>query len=132
MRGGKSSFQLGAGSRPRGRRRNLPVYDHLEPRSLFSIFTVSSTADSDAGTLRQAILDANALAGTDTIVFAISGTGVKTISPISSLPTITSPVFIDGSSQAGYAGTPLIELNGTSAGSLTTGLTVTAGASMIR
>ena len=38
-------------------------------------FSVTSTDDSGPGTLRQAILDANANAGADTIAFAIPGTG---------------------------------------------------------
>jgi hypothetical protein len=66
-----------------------------------STFTVTTTADSGAGSLRQAILDANANAGPDTIAFAISGPGVHTISPATVLPTMTSPVTIDGYSQPG-------------------------------
>ena len=38
-------------------------------------YTVTSTADSGAGTLRQAILDANANPGADTIAFNIVGIG---------------------------------------------------------
>ncbi|MBC8645683.1 MAG: hypothetical protein H7X85_00860 [Thermoanaerobaculia bacterium] len=37
------------------------------------IFTVTNTNDSGAGSLRQAILDANGMGGTDDIVFAIPG-----------------------------------------------------------
>ncbi|WP_449420984.1 DUF4347 domain-containing protein, partial [Phormidium nigroviride] len=79
-------------------------------------FTVTNTADSGAGSLRQALLDANAAAGLDTINFAIPGAGVQTIAPLSALPPITSPVTIDGTSQTGFAGVPLIEINGASAG----------------
>ncbi|HEY6940912.1 right-handed parallel beta-helix repeat-containing protein [Dokdonella sp.] len=64
-------------------------------------FSVTSTDDSGPGTLRQAILDANANAGADTIAFAIPGSGVHTISPTSSLPSITGPLLIDGYSQPG-------------------------------
>jgi len=64
-------------------------------------FTVTTNADSGAGSLRQAILDANAAAGPDTIAFNITGSGVHTISPATALPTITSPVTIDGYTQAG-------------------------------
>ena len=42
-------------------------------------FVVTSTANSGAGTLRQALLDANARAGFDAITFNIAGTGVHTI-----------------------------------------------------
>ena len=64
-------------------------------------YTVTSTADSGAGTLRQAILDANANPGADTIEFNIVGSGVQTITPTTALPTITSPVTIDGYTQSG-------------------------------
>ncbi len=77
------------------------------------VFSVTTTADSGPGSLRQAILDSDAApAGTNTINFAIPGQGVQTITLLSPLPAITNPVLIDGFSQPGYAGTPLIELNG--------------------
>src|SRR5262249_50060756 len=92
-------------------------------------FTVTNTNDSGAGSLRQAILDANALGGTNTIAFAIPGGGVHTIAvSLTPLPGITSPVVIDGTTQPGYAGSPLIELTA----SQTTGLTITAGGSTVR
>ncbi|NJK60359.1 MAG: hypothetical protein HC918_09125 [Oscillatoriales cyanobacterium SM2_1_8] len=75
-------------------------------------FTVTNTSDTGLGSLRQAILDANAGAGLDTIVFAI-GTGVQTINLTSPLPAITGTVTINGATQPGFAGTPLIQLNGT-------------------
>ena len=69
-------------------------------------FTVTNTNDSGAGSLRQAITDANGAAGLDTIAFNISGAGcdgggVCTITPASQLPTITSPVLVDGYTQPG-------------------------------
>src|SRR5437899_10666596 len=64
-------------------------------------FTVTNTNDSGAGSLRQAILDANATAGPDTIAFNIPGAGVHTITPASSLDAITDPVTIDGYTQPG-------------------------------
>ena len=67
--------------------------------------------------MRQAILDSNtATGGTNTIDFAIAGAGVQIIAPLSPLPAIVNPVLIDGFSQPGYAGTPLIELSGSQAG----------------
>jgi hypothetical protein len=62
---------------------------------------VTSTADSGPGTLRQAILNANAKVGRDTIAFNIPGAGPHTIVPASSLPEITDPVVIDGFTQSG-------------------------------
>ena len=73
--------------------------------AMAATFTVTTTADSGAGSLRQAILDANANAGLDTIAFNVSGAGctggVCTITPASQLPTISSPVLIDGYTQPG-------------------------------
>ncbi len=94
-------------------------------------FTVTNTGDSGAGSLRQAILNANAGAGPDQIVFNIPGTGPHTISPASALPTITDPVTISGSTQPGFSGSPIIELNGANAGSGVDGLRITAGSSVV-
>jgi parallel beta-helix repeat protein len=66
-------------------------------------FVVTNTNDSGAGSLRQAILDANAAAGPDTINFNIPGSGVQTITPVTVLPIITGSVTIDGYSQPGAA-----------------------------
>src|SRR5438128_722268 len=107
-----------------------PRLEVLEDRCLPSTFTVLNTNDSGAGSLRQAILDANAAAGADVINFNIGGGGVQTISPTSILPQITSPVTIDGTTQPGLAGSPLIELNGASAGAFA-GLNITAGNSTV-
>ena len=102
----------------------------LEERRVLSIFMVTSTAGFGPGTLGQAILDANARPGTNTIAFAIPGAGVHTITPASPLPDITNPVVIDGSTQPGFAGTPLIELRGPAGAA--TGLTIRAGYSTIQ
>jgi hypothetical protein len=64
-------------------------------------FQVTNTNDSGAGSLRQAIIDANANLGPDTISFDISGSGVHTIIPATVLPTITDTLTIDGYTQAG-------------------------------
>jgi parallel beta-helix repeat protein len=62
--------------------------------------------------LRQAILDSNKHAGADTIRFAI-GSGARTITPRSALPGVMDTTTVDATSQPGYSGKPLIELNGT-------------------
>src|SRR5690242_13621795 len=100
-------------------KRPLPVraaarsmIERLEIRRLLATFTVTSLADSGANTLRQAILDANANVNTtDLIAFAINVLHpfTRTIVPTSPLPTITGPVTIDGTTQAGYAGAPIVQ-----------------------
>ena len=111
--------------RPRHRRsapssssiRFRPRFELVEDRTLLSTFSVTNTADSGPGSLRQAILDSDAASGgTNTIDFAIPGTGVRTIALTSPLPPIATPTLLDGSSQPGFAGTPLIALGGQAAG----------------
>jgi hypothetical protein len=64
-------------------------------------FTVTNVNDSGAGSLRQAVLDANNAAGADTIAFNITGSGVHTLVIGSGLPTITEALTIDGYTQSG-------------------------------
>jgi len=92
--------------------------------------TVTSTADSGPGTLHQALLDSNTSVGVlDTIAFAIPGAGVHTIVVSTDLPAATDPVIIDGTTQPGYAGSPLIELTESTS---TQGLRISAGGSTVR
>ncbi len=90
--------------------------------------------------LREAIAAANNTAGADTINFSIPGGGVKTITPLTALPTISSPVTIDGYTQPGSSANTLavgdnsvhlIELSGTG-GAGGAAFIVTAGSSTIR
>lgn len=63
-------------------------------------YTVTNTADSGAGSLRQAITDANANGGADTIEFNIVGAGPHTITiGATELPEITGPTNIDATTQ---------------------------------
>ena len=87
--------------------------------------------------LREAITATNNSANVgspDRIYFRIGGaaaSGVKTIAPaaLGSLPNIIDAVIIDATTQSGFAGSPLIELDGVSAGAVNA-LTITgAGAS---
>lgn len=94
-----------------------------------STFRVTNTDDGGPGSMRQAILDANADAGADAITFSI-GSGVRTISPASRLPIITHAVTIDATTQPGFAGLPVIELNG--GGRKSNGTIVQAGNSTVR
>ena len=125
----------------------------------FNFDTIVNTNDTGQGSLRQFLTNANALsnaglaqsgrtAGIDNAVFMLAdGTarpgmnagyasqftgGVATIAPGSALPTISEPVILDGQTQPGWSSAPIIELNGTGAGSGVHGLTITAGGSTVR
>ena len=85
------------------RRRSGFQTERLENRTLLSTFTVTTTADSGAGSLRQAILDSNASNNVtaNTIQFNINAGGLRTIALASALPSATTPIIIDGYSQPG-------------------------------
>ncbi len=104
-------------------------------------FTVTTTDDSGPGSLRQAILDANAQLGADRIMFTIPGEGVKTISLSTALPAITSPVTIDGYTQQGATpntlavgnnAQPKIEIDGSNVSASARGLQILAPNSTVR
>lgn len=97
-----------------------------------AVFTVTTNADTGAGSLRQAITDANSMAGPDTVNFNVPGGGSILINIETALPTITEPVIIDGTTQPGFAGTPLIIVRRNNAPVATDGLTITAGSSTVR
>ncbi|HKG59419.1 MAG TPA: Calx-beta domain-containing protein [Pyrinomonadaceae bacterium] len=92
-------------------------------------FVVTNVNDSGPGSLRQAILDANANPGSDVINFNITGPSLR-IQPLLRLPDITDPVVIDGATQPGFSGAPIVELNGGK--SAERGLFVNAPGSTIR
>ena len=109
---------------------------------LLSTFTVINTADSGGGSLRQAILDANANTGADTIAFNIptsdlnfvdvdsamaggdAAADVFLIRPLSALPVLndtTGGTTIDGRTQTAFGGDtnpfgPEIVIDGSLAG----------------
>lgn len=95
-------------------------------------FVVTSVADSGPGTLRQALLDANANFEPDVIEFRISGSPPFTIIPRSPLPGIYEPLVVDGTTQPGYNGSPIIELNGEQAGSEANGLRILSSNCVVR
>jgi titin len=97
--------------------------ERLEDRSVPAVFTVTNTDDTGAGSFRQAIIDANATPGADTIQFALPDTlkspgGWWTIQPLSALPMLTDSDTIDGWSQpgAGPGLAPRVMVDGTNAG----------------
>ena len=95
-----------------------------------TIFPVTITNDGGAGSLRQAMTDALTNSG-NTITFNLTGTPPFTINLTNALPVISSPLTIDGRTQLGYSNTPLVELNGISAGNGVSGLQLNGGYSSI-
>lgn len=96
--------------------------ERLETRRalIANIFTVSTLADSGAGSLRQAILDANAASGYDVIEFSVAGVIRVGASP---LPAVTDGAIINGFTAPGYAGKPVVRVDFQN----TSGLTLAAG-----
>jgi hypothetical protein len=83
--------------------------------------------------LRLAARQSPALAyqGPNTIIFQIPGSGPHTIRPTSALPAIMNPVLIDGTTQPGFAGAPIIELDGSLADGAS-GLVIDGGNSTVQ
>ncbi|MFN9031765.1 MAG: DUF642 domain-containing protein [Betaproteobacteria bacterium] len=123
----------------------------------FNFATVVNTNDSGQGSLRQFIVNANALggdaslavsgraAGMEHAIFMLAnGTaspglraglnyfsgGVATISLASSLPDLTSALVLDAQTQPGWTLVPIIEVNGNSV--VETGLTLSASSITVR
>jgi titin len=104
------------GERPRHRQRPArrraerrfvrPQVVPLEDRLLPSVYLVTNTNNDGAGSLRQAILDANVNPGYDTIEFDLEPDIYIVLT--SPLPTIADPVFIDGTSQPGWVRDPVV------------------------
>src|SRR5262249_53630605 len=79
-------------------------YEPLEVRNMLATFAVTNLNDSGAGSLRQAVLDANATAGADVVSFSVAGT----IDLQKALPKITGTLDIDGTTAPGYSSTPVV------------------------
>jgi hypothetical protein len=111
-----------------GERICRPSVESLEPRKLLTTFTVTTLDNAGAGSLRQAIIDANANDSADVIDFNIAAT-TKIIRPLSQLPAITKDLTIDGT---GLGSNPAIEINGKLAGATSNGLRINGGAVTIK
>jgi len=121
-------------SRRRGGGGCCAASELLERRWLLATFTVTTAADAGPGSLRQAIVDANTAAGGDEIRFNLPPTAglIQTIRPLSALPSVTGPTTIDGRTQPGFTGKPLVFLDGVVAGDFADGLRLTSGSSTVR
>ena len=97
------------------RNQSVSVIEPLEDRLLMAVFTVINTNDSGVGSLRWAISQTGTVAGLNTVAFNISSAD-KTIRPTSSFD-LWSPAIIDATTQPGYAGKPLVTIDGSNAGS---------------
>ncbi len=107
----------------------FPQLDILESRSVPATFTVANLDDGGPGSFRQALLIANSSAGSDSILFSVSGS----INLLSALPLIVDTVNINALStteplaptveiqSAGHAG---LVFDIGSQGSVLTGLSV--------
>jgi parallel beta-helix repeat protein len=105
-------------------------------------YTVTNTNASGAGSLGQAILDANARTGQDTIAFNIPGSGVHLIDlSKTALPAVSDPVVIDGYTQPGASPNSLsvgddavilIQLDGGLVGNGNNGITITGSNCVVR
>ncbi len=93
---------------------------------------VTNLADSGAGTLRQALLDANDSPDENLVLFNLADAAPFRIQLLSPLPEITSPIIIDGWSQGGSNLPPVVELDGSGASNVSDGLVIQAGKSTVR
>lgn len=97
---------------------------------------VTNTANAGPGSLRQAILDANAhpndSGAVDKIRFAIPGAAPYTIALATALPFITDAVDIDGGTQPGTGTTPTVSIDGSALAGGADGLRINADGTIIR
>jgi hypothetical protein len=118
------------------------VGNHLEctftVRVIPYLLLATNLADSGAGTLRQALMDANDGPGPNKVQFLLPGEPPYTIHLLSPLPPLADTVTLDGTSQPGFVLSPVVELDGASppagfvpAGA-TTGLVLVSPGNVVR
>lgn len=100
---------------------NHAMFEGLESRQLLAVFTVTSTNDAGAGSLRQAVLDANAAAGADVIEFSSGLAG--TIALSSGELSVSDSLTVNG---------PGANVLAVSAGSTSRVFNFTSGTSFLR
>lgn len=109
--------------------RRASAVEALESRVLRTVFTVTNANDSGAGSLRDALTQSNTTVGIDTIAFNISSSS-KVIHLASALPDLWDPGIMDGTTQPGYAGKPLVQIDGSAAGAGVTGMKMWGGSTI--
>jgi hypothetical protein len=121
------------------RRAFRQAFDRLEDRRLMATYTVTTNANTGAGSLRDAVNNANLNPGADTIAFNLP-IGSRTITLTTTLPALSGPTTIDGTTNPGYNGAPVVEVTGANVltgnaielngnGSVVRGLSITGFAS---
>ena len=101
---------------------------------------VTHTRDSGLGSLRDALEKANSTPGLDKIAFDLSKidanfnslTGAYTIQLETPLPEITDSLEIDGTTQEGFAGNPIVEIDGSAIANSGYGLTFRADNNLVK
>ena len=96
-----------------------------------STFTVTNLNDSGAGSLRAAIAAANANPGPDTIIFNVAGT-ITVLSQLPILSDATGGTTIDGTSAPGYAGAPVVVIDGSNTSGPIHGLKIISNNNEVR
>ncbi len=118
---------------------NPPRLEFLEDRTLPSTYGVTTTADFGPGpcAMRSPRQTRNRRAPSPstssqaipvTTLRPAAGPSSRAPAPPRALPAITSPVTIDATTQLGFAGVPVVVLDGSQAGSSASGLVLTASA----
>lgn len=78
-----------------------PLFDNVTVHRMYEPLIVTNDDDSGAGSVRDAIANANADPDFNAMLFDLPAGGPQTIALLSPLPPITQPVWIDGFSQTG-------------------------------
>ena len=134
FRGGRATRIVSSTAAARRKRslRSLPSLEAMERRQLLSTMTFNVTTNEDngdnyaplAGSLRSAIIQADGVAPGNTaeIDFHLPTDRPLALAPDSTLPAITGPTFLNATTQSGYSGSPLVQLDGSEAGGGAVGL----------
>lgn len=119
----------------------LPAAGAPAPRAGSATFVVTTASDATTGgcdeascTLREAITAANALPqdSESTIAFQVPGDVPVTIRPAGDLPQVVGSVTVDATTQPGYAGTPVVEVDLSDSGPVDVGAASWSGVVVFR